>query len=166
MSQLLQGWSPQATSTQPALPVATTRPVRGPTSEQTTTMGPAPAPRWSATRALPRVPRWQFVLALTMVLIFPHLFALLLASAVRLLLRGATHLLANVVKEIYAQTMLTATELEDQLMFWLHSQLGIYEPSHFVAAPGLPTQPSSSTSAPPYTAPNKHFDCTCAQYRA
>ena len=74
-------------------------------------------------RGCPRL-RWRTMACVLVLVLFPRVVALLTALLVRLVVRALWGLLVHFVKELYLQATLGAAELEDQLVFWLHQQLG------------------------------------------
>ena len=77
--------------------------------------------------------------------LFPRVIALLIALLVRLLVRAVWSLLINFFNELYVQAALGAADVEDQLILWLHQQLG-WQPPPVGPAPAFlgtsqPTRP-------------------------
>ncbi|CAE7035325.1 unnamed protein product [Symbiodinium sp. CCMP2592] len=101
-------------------------------------------------RHMPQL-RWRTIAAALVVLLFPRLCALLLALAVRLLLRAVASLVSSLFQEVWLQVVGAAAEVEQQLVEWLQVQMGflpalVPSPPPLLQAVGQPPPVQSQAS--------------------
>jgi len=86
-------------------------------------------------------------------LLFPRVWALLVALLLRLLSKAVLSFAAHFVSELYTQLSFGAAEVEQQLVEWLHWQLGWSPPTATSAPPAYLTNGPLEPTAPAPPAP-------------